>query len=119
MQPDSAARLWEAGDAARSVQEIVKGRTWDEYQADQTLRWALERGFTIIGEALSQLRRTDPETATKIPDVAQIIGFRNVLVHGYVDIKHRVVWDAAVQNVPGVIAAITSLLDGQSDTARP
>ncbi|HTZ34697.1 MAG TPA: hypothetical protein VMB84_01665 [Stellaceae bacterium] len=39
----------------------------------------------IIGEALVQLRRRAPDTAALIPETAQIIGFRNVLIHAYGD----------------------------------
>lgn len=111
MQPDSAARLWEARDAARSVVEIVSGHTWDDFQADFTLRWAVERGFTIIGEALAQLRRDDPGTARQVPALSQIVGFRNVLVHGYTGIDHATVWRTATVDVHELIAAVDTLLE--------
>jgi uncharacterized protein with HEPN domain len=47
------------------------------------LRSAVERQFEIIGEALSQLAKIDPAVAARIPDLRRIVGFRNVLIHGY------------------------------------
>jgi len=40
---------------------------------------AVERQFEIIGEALSRVRRVAPELSAQIPDVSDIIGFRNTL----------------------------------------
>lgn len=110
MQPDSAARLWEARDAGRRVQELVADRTWDDYHADPALRWAVERGFTIIGEALAQLRRADPDTAQQISRLPEIVGFRNVLVHGYAGVDDATVWHAATTDVGALIVAIDAII---------
>jgi uncharacterized protein with HEPN domain len=56
------------------------------------LRAAVERQFTIVGEATVALRRIDPTLAASIPDLAKIIAFRNILVHGYATVDNRVVW---------------------------
>jgi uncharacterized protein with HEPN domain len=111
MQPDGAARPWEARDAAHKITELVADRTWDDLQADFTLRWAVERGFTIIGEVLAQLRRDDPGTARQVPALSQIVGFRNVLVHGYTGIDHVTVWRTATVDVHELIAAVDTLLE--------
>jgi uncharacterized protein with HEPN domain len=71
----------------------------------------VERAFTIVGEALGKLRRTDPDTAAQIPHIADIVGFRNVLVHAYVDIDDRVVWAAATKRAPELLVAVDSILD--------
>ena len=67
MRPRSRSRLWEARDAASLVREFVTERTGAEFQRDAMLRSAVECQFTIVGEALAQLRSNDPETAEKVP----------------------------------------------------
>ncbi|MFJ4165256.1 DUF86 domain-containing protein [Microbacterium sp. NPDC089698] len=68
------------------------------------------------GEALGNLRRTDPETAEAIPDLHRIVGLRNVLAHGYAVIDDAVVWAAARHRTAGLIAHIDQLLAQAHDS---
>ena len=60
----------------------------------------MERNFEIIGEALNRIGRIDPETAERIGDNQRIIGFRNILIHGYAEVDVRVVWDIVTTKLP-------------------
>ena len=83
MRPESPKLLEDIRAAAAFVAAKTSGKSLDDYLADDLLRAAVERQFEIIGEALTRLRRLDVDTVDLIPDNAQIIAFRNVLVHGY------------------------------------
>jgi uncharacterized protein with HEPN domain len=96
--------------AARSISAMVDQETFATYAADQRLRWAVERGFEIVGEALTQLRKIDPATAQSITDWRAIIGFRNVLIHGYAAIQHDKTWDIAKRELPILLAEVEQLL---------
>jgi uncharacterized protein with HEPN domain len=74
------------------------------------LRPAVERNFEIIGEALNRLRRIDAELASTIPDLTQIIAFRNVLVHGYDVIDNLRVWYAIEHSLPTLHERVVALL---------
>ena len=71
----------------------------------------MERKFEIIGEALNQIAKLDPALARRIPDVREIIAFRNVLIHGYAVVEHDRVWRIAEASLPGLRAAVAALLD--------
>jgi uncharacterized protein with HEPN domain len=71
----------------------------------------VERKLEIIGEALSRLSREEPGLAERIPDVARIVGFRNVLGHGYDVVDDEVVWDAITTDLPELTARIGAMLD--------
>jgi len=111
MQPESPALIWDARRAAGRVVEFVSGRNWDDYQQDVMLRSAIERQFQIIGEALNRLSKVDSATADRVPDLARIVAFRNVLVHGYAQIDDALVWEVASTRVPELTAVLAGLLD--------
>ena len=106
----AAKYLWDIERAADRIIRFAANRSFDEYLADEMFSAAVERQFEIIGEALVRLRRSAPEIAAQIPDIQQIIGFRNVLVHAYDDIDATAVWGTIRNDVPHLHAAVTELL---------
>ncbi len=60
------------------------------YQNDLKTQSAVERQLAIIGEALSQLQKVEPDL--QIDNAKQIIGFRNRLIHAYDSIDNSIVW---------------------------
>ena len=82
MRRDPRSFLWDVRDAADTIASFVHGRSFGDYSADRMLRSAVERQLEIFGEALSQLTRTDPGLAGRIPNHRRIVDFRNALIHG-------------------------------------
>jgi uncharacterized protein with HEPN domain len=78
-------------------------------------RRAVEREFEIIGEALNTLRRIDPETAARVPGLANAVGLRNILIHGYAEIIDTRIYETAVQDLPGLIDILETLLHEAGD----
>jgi uncharacterized protein with HEPN domain/predicted nucleotidyltransferase len=118
MSNQAATLLWDAQRAAERISRFTAGRSYDEYLNDDMLRAAVERQFEIIGEALAGLRCIDPTLAAQLPEVQQIIAFRNILIHGYAAIDDRIVWDVIQDDLPGLRAALTKLL-GSGTTPGP
>ena len=106
---DPRKYLWDALHSAEQIQRFAKGATFDHYVSNDMLRSAIERQFEIIGEALNQLSKTSPELASAIPDLAQIVAFRNILIHGYADINDAVVWRAVTDRLPELQQALQQL----------
>jgi len=74
------------------------------------LHAAIEREFSIVGEALNRLGKEAPAVADQIPERRQIIAFRNILVHGYDAIDDHVVWDVIQHHLPMLMAKVQELL---------
>jgi uncharacterized protein with HEPN domain len=110
MQPDAAALLWDVHEAAMKFGRFTAGLDERSYSADDLRKSAVERQLEIVGEAFNKLRLCDPETAQQVPDLARIIGLRNILAHAYAVIDDSVVWSAASQRVPELLTIITRLL---------
>lgn len=86
--------------------EFIEGRTLTEYLTDKGLRAMVERKLFIVGEAVSQLQKQFPEIAEGLPDTREVIGFRNLLAHGYFALDHRRVYDIATVSLSALLAAI-------------
>lgn len=110
MRRDPRSYLWDALRAADLIVEFVRGRTLVDYESDVLLRSAVERQFVIVGEALSQLSRADAELAGRVPELGEIIGFRNILVHGYAIVDDEQVWHT-IDDLVALRAALRGLID--------
>lgn len=83
------------------MQQFCAGKDLAAFQSDRILQLAVERQFEIIGEALARLERIDAvNLALKIPEYRKIIGFRNLIAHGYDIIDDASLWDFVINRVP-------------------
>ncbi len=110
MHADARKLLWDAMQAAERVARFTRGKTFDDYLADELLRSGVERQLAIVGEALSQLRRIDPAIAGSIAELARVVGFRNVLIHAYANVDSRIVWGIIEADLDPLRASLGALL---------
>ena len=113
MQRDPKAYLWDIASAAASIRTFVAGKTLEDYENDELLRSAVERKFSIIGEALSRLLRLAPKFRARISLPGQIVSFRNQIVHGYESIEDDMVWQIAQEYLPQLQAEVEALLNSK------
>ncbi|HEX5042980.1 MAG TPA: HepT-like ribonuclease domain-containing protein [Candidatus Polarisedimenticolaceae bacterium] len=113
MRLETKKLLFDILQAARNLEQFTSGRTFGDYEADPMLRAAVERQFEIVGEALRRLSKEDPAITARIPEHQRIIAFRNVLIHGYAEVDHRLVWDILQAKLPGLRQEVEKLLRTQ------
>ena len=101
--------LYDLDQAIDLISDFTDGKRLVDYQRDVLLRSAVERQFEIIGEALNRLKRVDPGLLTRISDSGRIIGFRNMLAHGYDIISDEIVWDIVKTRLPELRQEIDDL----------
>ena len=110
MRLESKALLWDMHRAASLVAAFTGGRSEQDLGTDDMLRSAVERQFEIVGEALTQLRKIDAPAAERITDHRQIIGFRNVLIHGYRTVSNAITWRIVQDHLPVLLKELDAML---------
>jgi uncharacterized protein with HEPN domain len=110
MQRDPRAWLWDVQQAAAAITEFTAGLDAAGYRASPLIRSKVERQFEIIGEARNRLSKEAPELASRVPDVRKIIGFRNLLIHGYAVIDDGRVWEIVTTMLPSLRTTAAALL---------
>ena len=110
MHRDPRVSLADIEQAGADIARFIEGMDLEAYSADARTQAAVERKFEIVGEALNRLRGGHPEHAARIPDLRRIIGFRNVLPHGYDRVVPENVWDYATNDLPELRRVVQALL---------
>ena len=96
--------------AAAFILEHTSPCTLEEYRRNRLLSAAVERHFIIIGEAINRLAKVDQLVASKLEGYPQIIGFRNIVVHGYDVLEDAIVWGVVQNEVPQLLIEVQDLL---------
>jgi len=107
---DVQKSLHDVLQAARDIEAYTKGLDHAAYIANDMVQAAVERKFEIIGEALSRLARSKASVLERISDHARIIGFRNIIAHGYDAVDHEIVWEAVRSYLPKLRQEVERLL---------
>lgn len=100
MDHDPKAHVFDIKQACDEIKEFIQYMSFEEHSRNFMVKAAVERKFLVIGEAMTRLKREHPEIIDKITDHEKIIGFRNVLVHGYDIIDDATVWSAIKDIMP-------------------
>lgn len=111
MPPESLKYLFDVREAANLLVRFTQGKGFDDYSEDLLLKSAVERQFEIIGEAINQMSRVDPDTAARISEFKRIIAFRNILIHGYAQVDDLTVWGMIESRIPVLLQEVSALLN--------
>ena len=102
--------LFDIQTAIIEVEGFILDKSFEDYSAGRMLQAAVERELEIIGEAAKRLRDEFPEVARQISGLDKIIGFRNILAHGYDVISNDIVWKILEIHLPALKKETNHLL---------
>lgn len=92
-------RLEHILQAIERINRYTKGKTFDDFIADDMMYYAVVKNIEILGEASNMLteefRQAHPNTPWK-----QVNGMRNYIVHEYFQVDNTVVWDVIKYDLP-------------------
>lgn len=110
MNNETKKNLIDVLQAAEEIETFVRGMDFKAYQTNVVTQRAVERDFEIIGEALNRIKNTDNELLESISEHHRIIGFRNILIHGYDIVDEGIVWKAVTEHLPILVREIEEIL---------
>jgi uncharacterized protein with HEPN domain len=70
MQLEARKCLYDIQEAANLASQFTSGKAFEDYQRNPMLRFAIERAFAIIGEALVQLAKVTSNSRIESPSSA-------------------------------------------------
>ena len=99
-------------DIQQSILEIklfVKDYTFETYLFDLKTRYAVERNFTVIGEAASRVDKDFQNINNQIK-WRDLKDFRNFVVHEYFGVDNNIVWNIIQVDLTALLTEISILL---------
>lgn len=96
----------------RSV--ITDEMQMDQFLQDETLKRAVTRSLSIIGEATKKIP-TDVKNAWQSISWRQMAGMRDRLVHDYMGVNYYIVWDVAKNIIPELTNQIQEVIDASQE----
>lgn len=100
--------------ACARVRDYLKDVPLEKFGEDSMRLDATIRNLELIGEAAKRLPDAVRDAIEGVP-WREIVGMRNVLIHGYFGIDHRIVWSAATDKVPALESAVRRYLAEHAD----
>ena len=91
----------------RSV--ITDDMTVEQFLMDETLKRAVTRSLSIIGEATKKIP-ADVKYAWQSISWRQMAGMRDRLVHDYMGVNYLIVWDVAKNIIPDLTTQIEDVI---------
>ena len=108
-QSRDISRLEHMIQAMERIRRYTKGKTFDEFIADDMMYYAVVKNIEILGEAANMLteefRNKHPMTPWKL-----VSGMRNYIVHEYFQVDNNVVWDVIMHDLPTLEQQISMYL---------
>lgn len=104
------SRLEDILKSIQLIEEYSDGISFETFVADTMRYYAIMKNVEIVGEAANMLTRDFRETNTELP-WREIIGMRNVLVHGYANISNEQLWSAVKDDIPVIKNAVNNYMN--------
>ncbi|GAB4575702.1 MAG: hypothetical protein Kow0077_28530 [Anaerolineae bacterium] len=118
MPGDYSLYLKDMLDSARFIEAQSRNVIAQSLAKDEVLLRALLHALIVIGEAANHIPPDIQERAPAIP-WADIVGIRNIIVHGYFAINMPIVWDVIHREIPAMRRHLEALLRDLDQGAAP
>jgi uncharacterized protein with HEPN domain len=87
--------------AIEKAQQFTANMSFDDFKNDYKTKFAVIRAFEIIGEAANRIPKNIQNNHQNIP-WSKMKGMRNKLIHDYMSVNTKVVWETIRDDLPGL-----------------
>ena len=99
-------RLEHILEAIAHLKSAVAGITFEQFEQDRTLRWAVERGLEIISEASRSIPENLKSRYSDLP-WRRIADLGNRLRHAYNQVDGLIVWKIVTEDLDELQSVVT------------
>lgn len=100
---------------ASKILKFTDGKECKDLESDEILGLAVEHLIELIGEAARNISFEFRRRHLEIP-WELIIGTRDRIVHGYIDVDMVIIWSIISEDLPLLIAQLENLLKSEFGT---
>ena len=91
--------LTDISESIISIEQYLgNSKEFSQYEANKMLKRAVERELEIIGEAISRIKKINPEII--ITSSRKIIDLRNKVIHAYDAVDDTIIWGIIIKHLP-------------------
>jgi uncharacterized protein with HEPN domain len=106
-------RLRHMLDYAQKAVAFTSGKKRNDLDNDEMLAMATIHAIEIIGEAANSISQDIRNSYPEIPwDL--VVGTRNRLAHGYIEVDLDIIWAIVTRDLPPLIASLKRILEKES-----
>jgi uncharacterized protein with HEPN domain len=98
-------------NATESIESYAVS-SYEAFLIDEKSQDAIMYNLIILGEAANQISDEIQEKHPEIP-WPSIVGTRNVIVHGYDQVKLQIVWDIIEKNLKPLKVALKKIVNNE------
>ena len=108
---DPKSFLWDIQQSAHAILEFTAGKTFPDYEQDRMPRTAVEREFSIIGEATNRLQHHDERLANLISNHRRTTSLRNTITRRNDDVRNDLIWTNIQDILPTIVSDMTNFIN--------
>jgi len=101
-------------DAMEKAELLLGEVSYEKFEEDFRINFAVIRALEIIGEAS---KRLPDDLRERYPDVPWrgMTGMRDRIIHGYDNVDFQIVWDVVKKDIPVIKPRIQKILSDHID----
>jgi len=96
--------------AIERIERYAGKLTKENFVEDELVVDGVVRNLEIIGEAVKNIPKDIKDKYPKM-DWKKIVGFRDILIHGYFSVNFEIVWEIITNRVPELKKCVKNILN--------